>query len=308
MERNRALFEVSCLVVVLMLTGGCATYDIAKPVKSFSDATSMATETTRKAFETTDQTFIRRTVEETIASYPSNHSVLTNLTFKNLKPYLPPEDLQARLDVLAGLQTYSEKLAALAGNEQLDEFDRQAKQLGEKLQTFDNDLVKTRLLAKSPATDAEIALLGTAIREIGSWVIKAQRQKTIKSAVTNMNPHVIKIAAFLKADLTDLARQAENDYHQISDSLSLPIRENIMTDPAARDSRFRQIATAILEGKKAIATANSLTRAADQLAKAHGLLAEAVTKPNTKFIDLVISIYGECKNAKDFYDSLAKKN
>jgi hypothetical protein len=299
----RAIFLAGALIVA----AGCASYDIAKPVKSFSDATVATAGTTRQAFETTDETFIRRTVEETIAAYPANHSVLTNLTFKNLNPYLPPEHLQARLDVLAALQTYAEKLAALAGNEQTDQFDKQAQALGEKLKGINKDVVKTKLLSTS-ANENEINILTTAIREMGMWLINRERRKAIKNSVTEMQPHVEAIASYLHDDFQDLARQADNDYHQIVNSLVQPIKDGTISDPAARDQRLRQIATTILEGKKAIAAANSLSSAAIHLAQAHKLLADAVTKPNTKFGDLVNEVSEEAKSAKNFYDSLNKKN
>jgi hypothetical protein len=293
----------SCFATLFLITG-CASYDIAKPVKSFSDATSAATETTRQAFQSTDQTFLRRRVEEVIAAYPSNHAILSELSFKNLNPYLPPDQLQARLDVLAGLQTYAEKLAALAGNEQLDAFDQQAAALGENLSKFNDDLVKTKLLPKG-ASETEIKILSTSIREMGDWLIKSERRQAVKKAVTDMDPNVQKIAGFLKSDLNDLARQADNDYHQIVASLMLPIKEGITSD-SAREQRLRQVANTILDGKKAIATANDLGKVADKLGQAHSLLADAVTKPNSKFNDLVQDIYDECKSAKQFYDSLGK--
>src|ERR1035438_6067955 len=118
---NGSFLSAALLAAALVALNGCASYDIAKPVKSFNDATAAAMTTTRQAFDATSQIYIRRTVEETIALYPADHSVLENLGFTNLNPFLSPEHLQARLDVLDGLQKYSERLAALAGNEQLDQ-------------------------------------------------------------------------------------------------------------------------------------------------------------------------------------------
>ncbi len=305
LKTNCSFFPAALLAAALVVLNGCTSWDIAKPVKAFNDATTAAMTTTRQAFDATSQIYIRRTVEETIAGYPADHSVLANLSFTNLNPFLSPEHLQARLDVLEGLQKYSERLSALAGNEQLDAFDQQAAALAAKLSAFNGDIGKMTA-GKSQATPEEIAAFTAGVREIGRWLIIREQRKAVRAAITHMQTNVDAIATFLAADLQDLAQENETDYHQIVASLKLPIKDGSLTDPAAREERMRLIADTVLEGKKSIAVAKSLAGVATGLAEAHQLLTDAVTQPNTKFTDLVNQISGECQNAKSFYDSLNK--
>ena len=285
---------------------GCASYDISKPVMSFNDATAEAVTTTRQAFDSTDEIYIRRQIAETIAQYPSDHTVLANLTFTNLSPFLSPEHLQARLDILDGLQKYSESLSALAGSGQLDEFDNQTKMLANKLETFNGDI--GTIAGGTNVTGAQIDALTTGVRELGRWLIIREQREAVQQTVTQMQTNVANIAAFLEADLHDLAQQNQNDYHQIVNALKLPVKEGVFTDQIALENRLQLIAETILEGKKAIAAANSLSEVEAKLAKAHKLLVDAVVQPNANFADLVKQISAECQNAKTFYDSLNKAN
>ena len=294
------------LITPIVFVIGCV--DASGPVKSFADATVLTANTSKQSFEIVDQLHSRRIVEQTIAEYPDNHLSLSNVGIKATMYFLPPEHVKARTEVLEGLNAYVNALTQLAGNDAITAMDADMLKLGNNLLKTDHDIVKHNLYSPaSKVTDADVEILTTAIREVGTLLVEWERQKAIKQAVEKMNPNIKVIAGYFKDDFIDLSRQTEDDYHQIIVSLELPLKSGEIKDPMARAKQIRLIASTSAEAKKAIETAKSLSKIADQLADAHQSLLDAINNKKTTFQSLIQSITTECNSATAFYNSFNSK-
>ena len=70
----------------------------------------------------------------------------------SLSPFFDEQDLKIKQQVLDELCLYSGKLSELAGNQQLDEFDSETRNLGSYLQILNEGLAKNSFFKNSSGT------------------------------------------------------------------------------------------------------------------------------------------------------------
>lgn len=308
-RKNKIVFSFLFAIILFI---GCATQDAGKRIAAFSEATNLTTQNIANAFDMVERSYYEVQVLRSVVNYD-----VRGFQPNSIQPFLEPEELEARLRVLKGLQQYSEKLALIMGNSQLSAFDKQTKNFGESLATINRDLVK-KLLSKTSADDNQIQIFTTAINALGRWFIEYKRQKGVKEVIQSMHGTICEICDLLIKDIgvspaekdvpaTGLRAQLWNQYDLSAELQDKFIQQNICSlDPISKRNEIKQLATLVSEQMKADATLKSMRDAISKLKETHGKLNEAFSKETIEIDNLITQLISEGERIKNFYESLAK--
>jgi hypothetical protein len=117
--------DFSCLLLIVLGLSSCASQNPAEQINKFSQAATAITSQTQNSYQAVQDEYLKAQTYRVIANYDTqgfNPALLT--------PFLPPEALQVRIDVLQGLSAYAQGLASLASDDQITQFDNETKKLG----------------------------------------------------------------------------------------------------------------------------------------------------------------------------------
>lgn len=300
------------LLVVVLIVVACASQDAAVRIAAFSEATTVTIQNTATAFDMVEQNYYQMQVSRMVAKYDQ-------LGFNplSIERFLDPEDLEARLLVLRGLQQYSEKLAMVMGNEQLTEFDEETRELGASLATLNEDIVEHKILSKSVVDAGQIKIFTTAVNALGTWFIEYKRQKGAKKIIAEMDKRVGDISDMLIQDVgsspaesggraTGLRAQLWNQYNESMRLQDKFIRDNKdRLDPISRRNEIKQLAYLFSQQKQADATLKSIQSAIGKLRETHGKLHEAFGKNTIEVDNLIAQLKSEGRRISEYYKSLS---
>ncbi|GJQ60441.1 MAG: hypothetical protein D8M57_16060 [Candidatus Scalindua sp. AMX11] len=300
---NRLMF----LVVLSILAVGCASTDSAKKIKAFSDATVLTTQNTINAFDVVERKYYDSQVAKITANYDTD-----GFNPNSIERFLEPPQIEARIQVLNGLQKYSEKLSVIMGNEQLDEFDEETRKLGESLTKVNNSFAKNNILSAAPFDSNQIQIFTTAVNALGRWFIEHKREEGVKKSVGEMQGNVGIICELFAKDIgtvgqTGLREQLWRSYSDIMKAQDAFILQNKDTlDPIAKRDEIKYLASLVIDQKKADETLKSVQKALEQLKETHSKLNEAFSDNTIEIDNLIKQLKDEGRRIKKFYESLEK--
>ena len=291
---------VAIALVLAIFTTGCGSMNksAAKRIRAFSTATELTAKNTVDAFDTVE----KRHFDLTVARLAVGDE-WKSFDPQALAPFLPPEQLQVRKEVLAGLQGYAETLSALMGNQQLDALDEATADLAESLKSANGEFVKANFTA---ASDKEIEIGVTALNALGRWLIDWKRHKAVASAAVEMHPHVTNIVRLLQSDFKVLRRNIGKEYDEEIQAKRRFIDANeARLDPIAKRVEIRAIVETVLEMKQADTALAAMQKSLTKLQEAHAELPNAFkSKGGIRLDELIADSIEEGKRIKKFYDSL----
>jgi hypothetical protein len=304
------------LISVFPPSTSCVSNLAAKRISEFADATTISTTNTATAFELVENSYVQTQVYRLVIEYdkPDAKIDLGSLG----KPFLPPEALQPRLEVLRGIKLYAQKLSEIMGDTQLNQFDEQTKEFGQALMDLNkNEVLKKALEANVDEKDLKI--LATGVNALGSWFIEYKRQKGVQEVIQEMQTPIQDIsAAFIKdiGDIPDkqskggkgLRGQQWNEYDEIIRDQDLFIRKNINKfDPTIKREEVSKLLQLVREKRIADETLKATQQSLIQLVKAHNNLLQALDESNYDIDVLISQLTSEGKRIKTFYESLTTK-
>lgn len=313
MVKRSKSFLIMIFVVVFFV--GCASQHATERIIAFSEANKLAMQNIATAFDTVERKHYEMQVSR-IVNDPE--SFQCDPSKRTVGHFLSPDELQARLQVLEGLQKYSEKLAVIMGNEQLDEFDERTRDFGENLTKINEDLVKKNILSKATFKEGDIKVFTTAVNAIGRWFIEYKRQKGIKESVKSMQPYIDKICTLLAEDIGSsssdtsmqpggLRDQLWRDYDDIIDRQCNFIEHGKgKLDPIQMRSEIKVMLALEVEQKQADATLKAIQQSLDTLRETHNKIEECFGKNTIEIDSLLSDLITEGKRIKEYYDTLDK--
>jgi hypothetical protein len=288
---------------LMLLIPGCASPDAATRIQAFSNATTLTADNTAQAFKLVEDKYFETQVSREVSNYNTNSGFNPSL----IKPFLDPQELQVRLDILQGLKLYAEKLSALMGIGQLNAFDDETKSLGQSLSAVDRELVQETFLQKAPLSDQDIDVFTTGINALGRWLTEYNRRAGAKESIDSMQKPVDEVCALLEKDFSFLKNQLMNGYNlELQERDSFILHNFNDLNPIQRRTEIQGLVDLTLEKQNADKTFASMEASLRQLSATHKRLKEAFSKNGTE-IDALISQFGtEAKKIKTFYSSLQK--
>src|SRR3970282_748365 len=126
-RNNRYLLTV---ILVVVLFTGCATQHATERIVAFSEANKLTMQNIADAFDTVERKHYEMQVSR-IVNDPE--SFQCDPSKRTIGHFLSPDEIQARMHVLEGIQKYAEKLAMIMGNKQVDQFDERTRDIGKNL-------------------------------------------------------------------------------------------------------------------------------------------------------------------------------
>lgn len=301
------------LVLALVFITGCATQHATERIEAFSEANKLTIQNIAAAFDTVERKHYEMQVSR-IVNDPE--SFQCDPSKRTIGHFLSPDELQARMHVLEGIQKYAEKLAIIMGNEQLDEFDERTRDFGKNLTKVNEDLVKKNILNKATFKEGDIKVFTTAVNAIGRWFIEYKRQKGVRESVKDMQPHIEKICVLFTEDIGSspadsgvqsdgLRDQLWRDYDGIIDRQCNFIEHGKgKLDPIQMRSEIKVMIALEVEQRQADAALKAIQQSLDTLRKTHNKIEECFDKNTVEIDNLISDLITEGKRIKEFYNTL----
>lgn len=303
------------LLAVALCVASCTTAQGAKRIQAFAQATAVTAESVRDAFDTVERNYFEHEVGEVALTGDLNR--LNPSSLKDIR-FLPEEDLEARLLVLAGIESYAKKLALVMGSQPLQSFDTKTKELGEQLAALNKSFVEKEFSSKTPLKPEEIRIFTTALNALGRWLIEAKRRPAVRQEIAGMKGTFATICDLLVADLgagpgdargtvpAGLRGELSRQYTLMLQQQALLIaRYRDRMTPAESRSEIRALVSLAEDMQKADATLKATQDALRQLKKTHSQLDTAFDRAGG--LDIMLQdLYAEAGRIEKLYESLDK--
>ena len=299
------------VLALLLAAAGCISPAVHKNVPAFASAVTLATENTKSAFETVEQTYEDIQAERIVVNYD-----MLGFHPKMVNRFLDLEDLQVRLTLLDALRRYASALADVSGDEKLDQFDDKTRALGSSLQSLTAKPAFQKFIASS-ARDANIA--ATAVNALGRWFIERKRQKRLPQLIDEMQDPVQRIAELLEADIGSAPDERGQGGHGLRDQLWNEHTQALLQqmafidhnkdrlDPASKAIEIRKLPAIVRQRSLADQTFKQTQATLSELVDAHAALLRA-TKAKADVSTEFSVLLSEAQRIKSFYNSLQKKD
>lgn len=202
-------------VAFSVLAIGCSLTPLAKHTAAFSTATNQVIDSSEDAYRAANQ--LRQDEQAAAAVYDYDKNPKWS-PYKDTKPLLTPEQLNARITVLDGLKAYATSLVQITGSQSSKDLNTAAAGVGSNLESL-SSTVATDLKSSVPnvpvMSAAEANGVSTAIRALGDYLIAKRVKGSLPKVTQDMNPVVKTLCELLNSDIVVFRRQADVDYQTL---------------------------------------------------------------------------------------------
>lgn len=304
---NRNLVKGVLLTASLGLLCGCIAPRVHSTVPAFAHAVDLSAANTESAFQTVEQKHAEVQAMRLVIHYDKR-----GFNPADVKDWLAPEDLAARMKLFEALKQYSAELAAVSGTGQVQQMDSSAKDLGASLTKLaGSDVLKNISSGTSMAPN----VAATAVDGLGRWLIEKKRNKELPELIRQMQGPIKTISDLLSEDIgnrqagtsrgSGLRQQLWMEYTELITDQDEFIRQNEgQFSPEQKLAQIQRLPALVREQRQADQMLAQTQLTLQQLVKANDELLKAVTTKRdlrTQIEDLV----AEGERIKDFYSSLS---
>lgn len=315
MLRTRSTVVLLALWTLLCLCQlGCRSASLHKEVPAFSTAVSTAMTNTQTAFEVVEAQFHRAAVTTVINKYDQSQPIVFET---DIAPFLAPDQLEARLTVLKGLQRYGELLYVLTGDGQLDALDESTTKLGGALQNLNKNTALGHTVnsgAKQIVTDDQLAAFTTAVNAIGRALIEWKRNEAIVTAIPAMDKNVETVCNILIEDIGEsdsvpgLRNSLKLAYNKEMQARDRYVSNNIKGFSAVEKRTEIEAIIALYEQRKAADQTLAAVRSTlMKLRTTHSAMSKAVVAKNSRIDEvsvLVAQLKAEGERVAEYYKNV----
>ncbi len=328
------------LLSALFASMGCRS-PLAKPSAALSTAVAPVVTQSAAAYNGAIALNDERNDYEAVVAYQNKDS---SYNPRNAPELLSQKDLQARLAVLAALQTYSQSLVDIAGGADSKQLDAASKSVGDNLTSLGNDLApsieqvlgvavassttETTVTTVSGSTTTTTSTtkstpvpllspdarngISTAVDALGQFLVNRTVARELPGKIEEMDPHVQLLCTTLENDIQALQSIEERDYNRILNLEKQFILEDQQpgsnVDPIAHRAEIMKLPELARQQRDANDRLEDLHRAIVNLAQAHhALAADAQSNNPAKFKDRLDDLAAAGTNLSNFYSSLPTK-
>jgi two-component sensor histidine kinase len=301
-RRSHRLVILAQLCGMMLLINGCVSKDAAKDIAKFSSAVSLTTSNSASAYQLVENEHLQAQFSETLLNYDGG-------LFKSaFPPFLTSDQVQLRLEVLDGLQTYAERLSALMSDPSTN-FDNDTTKLANHLNSLNQDLVQASFVKVSSVSSNDVAIFTAGVNALGHVIIKLDAQKACKEAITNMQAHMPGICGVFEKDLDLMRTQLGNDYEEEQRNSALYLKVNFSKlQPFQVRSELQRLIKLANAKQKADDALAGTKASVESLAAAHQALDKAFTKDTKGLASLISAVSEEARRASSYYNYLQTNN
>jgi len=305
-RRSPAAFIL--VLAVCLVSVNCGLAPITKQATAFSHATVSVINSSEDAYRSAIKLHRDVLIAAAVADYDKNP---TWSPYKDVKPLLTPDQLDARIKVLDGLKAYASTLVALTGKPSTKDesaLNSAAAGVGSNLKALHQTLVSK--FPVIPSMNAETANgVSTAARALGEYLMARKVKGELPKVTQEMDGHVEALCKLLESDVKVLRRQADADYQKIIVDQDSMIRH---AGPALNPAQHRdEVAKLIDLANQQMANdelLEKLEKAINSLALTHHALAAAAQGNDQESIkQKLVELEAVGQDLGNFYSSLPSK-
>ena len=197
---------------LVLLISGCGIAPLSRRATAFSTAATAVALKMQNAYQRIDQSYTDAQMASLVNTFDTQ-----GFNPSRIHPFMPEAAMQARTQMIAGLQQYATLLAEVSGNQPVTALDTQSEALGKSLQTLSTS-TGIGTLATNAHQDA--ALASTAVDALGRILIRHKTAKELPEILTRMQKPVDVICQLLQDDIgtpegSGLRNQLKLDYDSL---------------------------------------------------------------------------------------------
>ncbi len=199
-------------VLCLLLLSGCSVTPLTRRATEFSMAATATTVKVQNAYQLVEASYIDAQMARLVNNFNTK-----GFSPSQIHSFMPSAAMQARMEMIAGLQQYAMLLAEVSGNEPVAALDTQSEALGKSLQRLSGSAGLSSM-AKKAKTD--IGVTSTAVDALGRMLIAHETAKELPAILVRMENPVNEICQVLEADIgtpegSGLRNQLKVDYNNL---------------------------------------------------------------------------------------------
>jgi hypothetical protein len=296
------------LAVLLIFPAGCLS-PYAKHAQAFSAATNTVIDSSEDAYRGANKLRVDEQVAAAVYDYDKNPAWSP---YKDFKPLLTPDQLDARIKVLDGLKVYAATLVELtskpSGPDQIA-LQNAAQGVGNNLLALNQNIATnfSTAIPNAPVMSAtQSNVVSTAILGLADYLRAHKVTGSLPKVTQDMNPHVQALCSLMNDDIQVLRRQADVDYQTLATQLDQSIRhEGNANSPYERRQEVGSLIQIANQQKANDELLAKLQNALHTLALTHQALAAAAQGNNPESIQSKIAdLSATGRDLGTFYKSL----
>jgi hypothetical protein len=295
-----------CAFAVSLGIGGCLS-PYAKHAQAFSTATNTVIDSSEDAYRGANKLRLDEQVAAAVFNYDKNPAWSP---YKDFKPLLTPDQLNARIKVLDGLKAYAASLVELTSKPSgADEAALQsaAEGIGDNLVSLNQNVATNFSSLNAPVMSTTQAnVVSTAVLGLADYLRARKVKGSLPKVTQDMNPHIQELCSLLDSDIQILRRQADVDYQTLVTQLDQSIRhEGNANTPYERRQEVGSLIQIAQQQTANDELLKKLQAALHSLALTHQALAAAAQGNNPESIQAKIAdLEATGKDLGAFYSSL----
>jgi hypothetical protein len=305
MERHRLIRWCSA-VCVLSMVSGCAFSPLGKRATAFSTAASATTLQVKNGYQVVEQSYYDVQVDNLVKVFDTE-----GFKTDNIKPFLTPDEMKARTQLLQGLQQYATLLAAVSGNDAVAALDKQSESVGKDMESLSKDS-GFKSVAKNSTIEGGVA--AAAVDALGRELMARKTAKELPTILDEMQKPVDQICQLLEEDIGDpqtggLRNQLKNDYDQlIADQRAFIYANEKAMSPDEKRQAIAILPQLWIAEKQNDAALAQTQEALKKLATTHDALVDTKkSKDAPAFESLVSQLAVQGSQLSDVYSAATKK-
>jgi hypothetical protein len=197
---------------LLLLVSGCSISPLSQRATAFSTAATATTLKVQNAYQLVEQSYS----DAQMASLVNNFDT-KGFNRSQIQTFIPSDAMQARTQMIAGLQQYAALLAEVSGNQSIKAMDTQSEAVGKSLQALSTS---TGLGSVAKSANTDIGVASTAGDARGRMRIEHNTAKEMAGLHNHMQKPVDTICQLLEDDIgtpegSGLRNQLKIDYDNL---------------------------------------------------------------------------------------------
>ncbi|HSY03359.1 MAG TPA: hypothetical protein VK819_14450 [Acidobacteriaceae bacterium] len=288
------------------MVSGCAFSPLGKRATAFSTAASATTLQVKNGYQVVEQSYYDVQVDNLVKVFDTE-----GFKTDNIKPFLTPDEMKARTQLLQGLQQYATLLAAVSGNDAVAALDKQSESVGKDMESLSKDS-GFKSVAKNSTIEGGVA--AAAVDALGRELMARKTAKELPTILDEMQKPVDQICQLLEEDIGDpqtggLRNQLKNDYDQlIADQRAFIYANEKAMSPDEKRQAIAILPQLWIAEKQNDAALAQTQEALKKLATTHDALVDTKkSKDAPAFESLVSQLAVQGSQLSDVYSAATKK-
>lgn len=293
---------------VMLFASGCTTLRAGKHPATFATAANLVVQNATDAYKAANDLHEREEVSAGVLLVEAGKT----WEFNDIKPFISPEGMKTRAQILDGLKLYAQSIADDAAGVDSTALTSAAKSTAGDMQSFGATIDTEAGGGKTGLSISKEAANGvaTALLELGKSLVAKKVNEALPGITTSMDPHIAALCDLLTSDINILRRQARVDYGNLArqEWTFITLYKEKMS-PVELHDEVEKLPTFHDDAQSTDAKLADLEAAIGKLKAAHHDLMNAANGKDAETLKAKIADFEAAgSNLGNFYQSLSGKS